>query len=53
MIVMWISEIITEHGIGNGASLLIFTNIVSNLPNLTKNLLNKEKFVMSGVRHRI
>ena len=30
MIVMWVSEIITEHGIGNGASLLIFTNFVKN-----------------------
>ena len=39
---MWLSEIITEHGIGNGASLLIFTNIVSNLPNLTKNLINDQ-----------
>lgn len=32
MFVMWISEIITERGIGNGASLLIFINIVSSLP---------------------
>jgi preprotein translocase subunit SecY len=42
MIVMWISEIITEHGIGNGASLLIFTNIVSNLPNLAKTLISDQ-----------
>jgi preprotein translocase subunit SecY len=32
MFVMWISELITERGIGNGASLLIFINIVSSLP---------------------
>ena len=38
MIVLWLSEIITEYGLGNGASLLIYTNIVSNLPNFTKNL---------------
>ena len=38
MIVLWLSEIITEYGLGNGASLLIYTNIVSNLPNLAKNL---------------
>nr|YP_010618746.1 SecY-type transporter protein [Rhodomelopsis africana]WAX02759.1 SecY-type transporter protein [Rhodomelopsis africana] len=31
-IIMWFSEIITEYGIGNGASLLIFQNIVSNIP---------------------
>ncbi|MGJ3254218.1 MAG: preprotein translocase subunit SecY [Elainellaceae cyanobacterium] len=32
MFVMWIGELITERGIGNGASLLIFVNIVSTLP---------------------
>ena len=32
MIVMWLSEIITEKGIGQGASLVIFLNIVSSLP---------------------
>jgi len=39
MIVLWLSEIITDYGLGNGASLLIYINIVSNLPNLYKNLL--------------
>nr|ARW69380.1 SecY-type transporter protein [Polysiphonia sp.] len=32
IIIMWFSEIITEYGIGNGSSLLIFQNIVSNIP---------------------
>jgi preprotein translocase subunit SecY len=32
MFVMWISELITERGIGNGASLLIFINIVAVFP---------------------
>ena len=32
MFVMWVSELVTERGIGNGASLLIFINIVSVLP---------------------
>ncbi len=32
MFVMWLGEIITERGIGNGASLLIFVNIVATLP---------------------
>jgi|TARA_B110000971_G_C20023908_1_gene507790 preprotein translocase subunit SecY len=41
MIVLWLSEIITEYGLGNGASLLIYTNIVSNLPNFGKNLFLK------------
>lgn len=29
---MWIGELITEHGIGNGISLIIFAGIVSRLP---------------------
>ncbi len=32
MFVMWLSELVTERGIGNGASLLIFVNIVAVLP---------------------
>ncbi len=32
MFIMWVSELITERGIGNGASLLIFVNIVAVLP---------------------
>ena len=38
MIILWLSEIITDYGLGNGASLLIYTNIISNLPNLTKSI---------------
>ena len=38
MIVLWLSEIITDYGLGNGSSLLIYINIVSNLPNLSKRL---------------
>jgi len=41
MIVLWLSEFITEHGLGNGASLLIYTNIVSTLPNLGKKLISE------------
>ncbi|MDR1453695.1 MAG: preprotein translocase subunit SecY [Candidatus Margulisbacteria bacterium] len=29
---MWISELVTVNGIGNGASLLIFTGIISRMP---------------------
>jgi preprotein translocase subunit SecY len=32
MFIMWLSELITERGIGNGASLLIFVNIVAVFP---------------------
>jgi preprotein translocase subunit SecY len=33
MILMWLGEIITERGIGNGISLIIFSGIVVRLPN--------------------
>jgi preprotein translocase subunit SecY len=39
MIVLWLSELITEYGLGNGASLLIYTNIIASLPNLGKKLI--------------
>merc|ERR1711920_236474 len=41
MIVLWLSELITEYGLGNGASLLIYTNIIASLPNLGKKLIEE------------
>ena len=32
MIIMWLGEVITQRGIGNGMSLIIFANIMSGLP---------------------
>jgi preprotein translocase subunit SecY len=32
MLLVWLGELITENGIGNGISLIIFANIVSRLP---------------------
>ena len=32
MFVMWLGELLTEKGIGNGASLIIFANILAALP---------------------
>ena len=48
--VMWVSEIITERGIGNGASLLIFVNIVAVLP---KTLGNTIEFAQTGGREAV
>ncbi|MDJ0576240.1 MAG: preprotein translocase subunit SecY [Xenococcaceae cyanobacterium MO_234.B1] len=50
MFVMWISELITERGIGNGASLLIFVNIVATLP---KTLGNGIQIAQTGGREAI
>jgi len=51
MIVLWLSELITDYGLGNGASLLIYTNIISNLPNLFKKLIieNNENFTIISI----
>lgn len=38
---MWLGEQITERGIGNGISMIIFASIVSNLPNAFVNTLDK------------
>ena len=32
MLIMWIGELITQRGIGNGMSLIIFANIMAGLP---------------------
>ena len=31
LLVMWIGELITEYGVGNGASLIIMAGIISSL----------------------
>lgn len=52
MIILWLSELITDYGLGNGASLLIYTNIISSLPNLSKKIIieNSANFtIFSGI----
>ena len=38
--VMWLGEQITEFGIGNGISMILFANIVSSIPRMIMNLFN-------------
>jgi preprotein translocase subunit SecY len=40
MIILWLSEIITEKGIGNGSSIIITANILAGLPNTLKTIFN-------------
>lgn len=40
LLVMWIGEIISEYGIGNGLSLIIFAGIVAQLPSSISNLIS-------------
>lgn len=37
---MWLGEIITEKGVGNGVSIIIFAGIVASLPSLTSQLIS-------------
>ena len=43
IIIMWFSELITELGIGNGSSLIIFVNIISSLPDIFKTIVISNK----------
>jgi len=36
--VMWLGEQITEHGIGNGISMILFANIISGIPQMVVSL---------------
>lgn len=39
-LVMWMGELVTERGIGNGMSLLIFAGIAARIPSEGKNILD-------------
>ncbi len=51
-VIMWLGELITERGIGNGMSLLIFCSIASRIPAEGAQILNREPnggLVFAGV----
>ena len=39
-VVMWLGEQITEHGIGNGISMILFANIISRIPAMVNTLIS-------------
>ncbi|WP_194817336.1 preprotein translocase subunit SecY [Nocardia sp. XZ_19_385] len=47
--VMWFGEQITERGIGNGMSLLIFAGIAARIPSEGKNILDSRGGVVFGL----
>jgi len=59
MLLVWIGELITENGIGNGISVLIFGGIVASLPSaigtlvtgstLTRNIMGTVLFALIGL----
>ena len=52
-LLMWMGELISQRGIGNGMSILIFASVVDNLPRNYKSILDEKKlvvfFVLIGV----
>ena len=48
MIIIWLSDLITDYGLGNGTSILVYTNIISNLPNFIQSLFfdNNQNFTI-------
>lgn len=51
-VVMWLAELITEKGVGNGASLLIFVGIIAGIPmycNNTAKLVQTDKHLQFGL----
>jgi len=47
LLIVWLTNIIDSKGIGNGTSLIIFTNIVVTV--ISKNLLNKTVFTTKSI----
>jgi preprotein translocase subunit SecY len=49
-VIMWLGELITDRGIGNGMSLMIFTQIIAVVPSQMQQIyVSKSKFVFSIV----
>ena len=46
---MWIGELISQRGISNGMSVLIFASIVSGLPYSYYSILQSKKFIVFGI----
>jgi len=48
---MWLGELVTDRGIGNGMSVLIFSSIISSIPGQGANLLrqNNGGFVLASI----
>ena len=47
--IMWMGELITDRGIGNGMSILIFTSIAARIPAEGKNILDNQGALVFSV----
>ncbi len=48
-LLMWVGELISQRGISNGMSVLIFASVVAGLPYSYYSILQSKKFVVFGV----
>ena len=48
-LLMWIGELISQRGISNGMSVLIFASVVSGLPYSYYSILQAKKFIIFGI----
>jgi preprotein translocase subunit SecY len=48
-VIMWLGELITDRGVGNGMSILIFTQIVAVFPSELANIFQANKFTFAIV----
>jgi preprotein translocase subunit SecY len=48
-LLMWIGEIVTQRGIGNGMSILIFASVVSSLPFQYYSLYKGQNWLLFGI----
>jgi preprotein translocase subunit SecY len=50
-VIMWLGELITDRGVGNGMSVLIFASIISSMPAQGSRLLNQPNggFILAAV----
>jgi preprotein translocase subunit SecY len=46
---MWLGELISQRGIGNGMSMIIFASIVSGLPYSYYSILQSKKFIVFAI----
>ena len=52
-LLMWMGEQITEFGIGNGISMILFASIISRLPSGAANLVTNAKIGRASCRERV
>lgn len=48
-LIMWMGELITQHGVGNGMSLIIFVSIISSVPSAIFSSINLDADMGMGI----